>query len=96
MPQQEITEKSRKYKETHMKWSDRRFVPSDLSNLRCDRESETVDSLGRSKYITVTLRTIKNGAHTQTIVAAVHIHIHHIHVVHKTCNSCKTSTGILF
>ena len=59
MPQQEIT---RKYKETHMKWSDRRFVPSDLSNFRCDRESETVDSLGRSKYITVTLRTIKNGA----------------------------------
>ena len=42
MPQQEITEKSRKYKETHMKWSDRRFVPSDLSNLRCDREAETV------------------------------------------------------
>ena len=44
-----------------MKWSDR-FVPSGLSNYRCDRESETVDSLGRSNYIAVILRTIKNGA----------------------------------
>ena len=30
MPQQEVTEKSRKYEETHVKWSDRRFVPSEV------------------------------------------------------------------
>ena len=43
MSQQEITEKYRKYKETHTKILMVRqgVVPSDLPNFRCDRDSET-------------------------------------------------------